>query len=210
MDRILDNDSFSNFQHKMNTLITIEECRREGEQQALKKWYKQYYYDYYGDKEDLLLTAIPTHQKDHFKKWHSSRSGSRFRFVFVTVSPYTNVRFKDFYKRVLKSLKKKWIVSSISCLEWTENEDNTEDIWYNGGLHFHTRLELDGKDPYRVKREFYNTFKHHCEPQCIQTRYSNREDSFIEYIKGYQDGKKKDCYEVSEKYRKKYDLPSTF
>ncbi len=189
----------------------LQENNFIGQNQAQQKLYKEYWYDKYRNDSSLLVEGLCEKERPDFIKYMNYRcKGSRYKYVFITVSPYTDVKYEEFIIKVKKALSKRFIVSSISCIEWISGECYKDGKHFNGGMHFHSRIEIDGKDPYRVKREFYNTFNRLCAPHCVQVRYSNDENSFIDYINGLEKGKEKECIEISNIYRKKYSVPPSF
>lgn len=98
-------------------------------------------------------------------------------------------------KQVNKCLRKKWIVNYM--YRW---ECRGDDI----GIHIHIRCEIkNGKNTYNCKREMWNTFK-----ECVGSRkhvncrYSNRDDAFVKYVKGYRNGSKKEHWDLDEELNK--------
>ncbi len=188
-----------------------DECNYQGERQALEKLYKQFHYDWYINNPSGLEEVVCENKREAFKDWIGNRNNkSRYKYVMITVAPFTDVHYEEFKKMIDKSLRKKFIVNSLSCLEWTGYEVYDGSKFINGGMHLHTRLEIDNKDPYRIKSEFYSTFKHLCQPQCVSIKYSNREDAFVDYIKGVKKGKEKDCTQITKHHRKLYNIPDMF
>lgn len=204
--------------YQLNLLEAMKLYVQMGQQKAIEKIAKEYYYDKYRNEYESLIQAFPQSDQADFRGYMENRSQkSRHKYVMVTVNPLNDTRFEYFYKRIHKALRKCWIQASVTCIEWTAPESFKGGQFYNGGLHMHTRLELvDGKDPYQVKREFYNTFKSICGPAGIKVNYSNREDSFLKYIygsekkKGSPDFLPKECNDITNLYRSHYKVPKTF
>lgn len=203
-------EKYNNIQFN-NELMRIslgQECDLEGERQALIKLNKEFYYDYYkNNPEQLIKYASNDRMRQYKKDYFQTRKNSkcRYKYAMITVAPYKDVELKEFMKKVNKALSKTYIKSSVSCIEWTH--ESSED---NGGMHLHTRIEIQDKDPYRIKKEFYNTFKNLTEPQCVKINYSNDPEAFIDYIKGFKKGVEKDCVPISKSYRKLFNIPDTF
>ncbi len=215
MDRLAELLDKSPLQLDLLRVTMKSECNYNGERQALEKLFKQFHYDWYRDNPEGLEEVVCDKKRESFKVWIGNRNNkSRYKYVMVTVAPFTDVHYEEFRKAIDKSLSKKFIVNSISCIEWTGFEELVDnllvDTYHNGNMHFHARLEIVDKDPYRIKSEFYNTFKHLCEPQCVSALYSNREDAFVDYIKGFKDGKEKECNHFSKHHRKLYNCPDIF
>ncbi len=186
------------------------EQQLKGYREALVKHYKQIAYDYIQDNlENYQFTLFPTINSYYKNEYIPNRKNSkdRYKYIMITVNPYKNVGIDALMKCYNKCIKKKYIVNSLSCLEWTKEAQLPED---NGGLHIHMRFEIDAKDPYRIKGEVYNTFKNVTEPQCVSARYSNRESAFLDYIKGKEKGEIKDCMTYTTRYRNMFDVCATF
>lgn len=213
LDKIKDDLLFNEIRAQMRKDNMKDEAQMLGYQQALIRYYKQIAYDYILDhKEDYEYTLFPKIQK--WYKTYEKNSKSRHKYILITINPFTDVTINELLKAYRKAMKKKYIVSSLSCLEWTQYEQRTNKF-HNGNLHIHIRLEISNKDSYRVREEFYNTFKNLTEKQCVTARYSNTKDSFIRYINGYQKDKTgqyqlKDCIPITKYYRSHYDIPPTF
>ena len=148
---------------------------------------------------DGTARKIGLHRRHDFKNWLIERGRGRHRFIMITVNPIEGTPVELLMKKMEKCCKKKWIKTNMCCIEWRETDK---------GMRCHMRFELkEKKNPYRCKGECYNTFKSIVgNSKHVNVRYGNREDSFIEYVKGFKNGDFKPNRENDLKLRKKYKL----
>jgi len=181
---------------------------------AINKELQLVFTDYIHDNYDIITDILPPKYKKYAIERQESIKGrkGRYKYVFLTIAPYSEVRYQLFKDKINKLLRRKFVLAHVSTIEWTEPERMAGDPpqWVNGNMHFHTRIHIpDTIDPYSIKSLAYNTFKDITTKQCIQARYSNSDIAFIEYIKGYKKGDEKPN-EYSKIYRELYGLPAYF
>ncbi len=188
------------------------DCAFEGEKDAMRKIFKEYFYDYYTNNYQPLVSALEDKHRVPFERYMIVRcSKGRYKYLLVTVAPSTDITYQNFKEKIDKALTKKWIVNSISCIEWTEAEQIRDGEFFNGNMHWHCRIEITkDKNPYRCRMEIYNTFKYMTKPQCVSVRYSNAADSFIKYVEGVKKGDVKQGTKISKLYRDYYKIPDVF
>lgn len=174
-----------------------------GEKSAMKKLFTEYHYDKMCEKPEILKNGIPEYEIDEFMTWMKSKGKSRWKYLLFTINFRHGIDLKLVLKQIGKSLKKKWIVDWIWCLETRGMLG--EEIY---GIHAHIRVKVtNGKYSYECKREMYNTFKNIVgNVQHVNVRYGNREGSFIEYVKGIKKEKIKENALIDKIYRGKNKL----
>ncbi len=193
--------------HSMRQSDLRNEAHLEGERQALIKLNKEYFTDYYRQNpEEIIGTLLNEKHRTAMVEYFKDRKGKgRYKYLFVGINPFTDVTYQELIRLYNKYKNKKWIEKIESCIEWTTGESNTDGKFHNGNMHIHSKIWLDPKkDPYRCRREIYNTFKGVLEYNNVQVEFGNREGSFDQYIRGYKLGKIKPCMEVTTIYRKHY------
>lgn len=119
-------------------------------------------------------------------------------YVMVTVAFKKDIKLDTVLKKWKMLVKKKWIVSSYSCIEWGDNK----------GMHMHVELKYNkGKYNSQIERECINTCKTLVgDNRCIDFRYNTH--GFKKYIEGYRDGKKKNSYDLTIENRVRLGLPN--
>lgn len=167
---------------------------------AIHKLFKEYHYDQIKKNPNSVLRYIPKSEQDIFINYISKRTNTRYRYIMFTINFREDVTFQQAEKKFMKYAKKRWIKNTISCFEWREK---------NKGMHIHSRAELSSKKvPYECKREVYNTFKNLVGNKLhINVRYSNDENSFINYINGFKKNKPKEGSDNNKNMRRALNIP---
>lgn len=140
----------------------------------------EWYYDKICKKPEVFERYLIGPDLDEFSHWNAKRTRIRWKYIMFTINfkPEISLIMADI--KVKKAIKKKWIVRYMYCWEWRDRNEK--------GMHVHMKVELkDGKSPYECRREMYNTFKSLVgNKQHVNSRYSNEEGCFVQYIKGYR------------------------
>lgn len=186
----------------MKTVLSAKrffDCRDE----AIKKILKEFHYDKLINDPDAMGNEVPEFAKDELISWMEQRNSNRYKYAMITINPKEDTDVFRFVKKIQKASTKTWIKHFMWCIEWRE---------INKGMHCHMKVWIEeSKNPYRIKGEMYNTFKHMVGNKLhINIRYSNREGCFEEYIKGYKDGQIKDHHQASLIMRQKCNLNDVY
>lgn len=172
-----------------------------GQDKAKTRIWTEYWYDkWMDDKEfEYLDSWCPKGLKGDMKEYIQSRGKQRWKYVFITVNPMPTVTFSEFFSKIIKAVNKVYVKDYYWCIEWREKDQ---------GMHAHFKIELaEGKSPYQVKGEWYNTFKHYVmNKHHIHVLYTNKKEAFIDYIKGKKNGLPKKNAEWDQIMRKKLGL----
>lgn len=164
--------------------------------EAIKKILKEYNYDMILKDPTLVTDYVPKSLQGDFEKYIGKRTGQRYKYAMFTINFDKDVTFERALKAYKKYVKKIWIDEAMTCFEW--RKEGIERCEFEG-MHIHSKVWFKkGKNPYKAKGEIYNTFKNLVgNPMHINARYSNIENCFEDYIKGYRKGKVKDTNPVS-------------
>lgn len=176
---------------KYEKLLLFYKMKEEG----IKKLLKEFWYDKALEETSVFEDYIPEDMLEEVVEYTSKRNrNSRYKYAMFTINFKEKVTLKNAMKKFEKFRTKKWIEKSMSCMEW-------RGLYL--GMHLHSKVWIkDGKRIYDCKREVYNTFKDLVGNKMhVNVRYSNRENCFEEYIKGYKKGKMKDSFAVTELMR---------
>lgn len=145
-----------------------------------------------------MLSFIPSRHHEDYEKYIANRTGYGKRYMMATINFKPGVDLEIVKKQMKKCLKKIWIEEYMYCYE-IRNEDEEADA----GLHIHLKIwKAKNKKSGECKREIYNTFKHLVNNiQCVNMRHSNIDGCFEKYIRGFKNDDKKDCLDISRRYR---------
>lgn len=173
-------------------------------EKAFMKRLGEFYYDKIVKNPELLAPYIGEDELlNEFSTWNTKRSRSRYKYIMFTINFKEDVTFKEASVKVLKAIKKVWIINYYYSWEWRNGGE---------GMHIHLRTRIkDGKKTYDCKREMYNTFKNLVGNKLhVNVRYSNDDDCFIKYIRGLKlkngEYEQKPNHEWDTVMRKKYHL----
>lgn len=181
--------------------IMREEFFNKCRLKALEKIMIEFNYDNIMENKEYAISYVPEYLNEEFDNWMSDRQESlvrRHKYAMFTINFIEDISFRVMKKKVLKAISKKWVKNPIIRWECRGTEQHYN--WKWKGIHVHIRCEIDGnKNCYRCVGEMYNTFKDivGCRKH-VNARYGDREDSFIEYCKGYKRGKKKEFFDEDE------------
>jgi len=173
--------------------------------EALKKLFKEYWYDNIIHNPETVDDFLPDHSKEDFQKYIAKRTNTRYKYIMFTINPIKDVEVEVLLKQFTKYTKKKWITQHYSCFEWRGST-------IDDGIHIHSKVWLhEDKNPYETKREVFNTFKNLVgNIKHINVRYSNRDYCFEDYIRGIKDGKNKENYHNDLKIRQEHHFKDTY
>lgn len=189
---------------KQEMRLKILKETMEDKKKALRKRVQEFYYDKCLEDPVDILERIPNCDKEQFIEWAGNRNRvGRYKYIMYTINFKPGTEWAKAKKKILKSMKKKWIINALGCIEWRNG---------NSGMHCHIRCEVkDDKNVYRCKGELYNTFK-----DCVgnklhvNVKYSNIEGAYVNYVKGIKKGEKKINNVNDVELRKKYGIPTVF
>lgn len=176
---------------------------------AMQKIEREFWYDkIIKDPEWLRGQYNDTIEKDLIK-YISKRGRCRYKFIMFTINPVEGTNLELFKRKLIKATKKTWIKKFMYCLE-VRKRNHTEGGYL--GMHAHMWTEVDNdKYSYDCKREMYNTFKNLVGNKMhVNCRYSNNENAFKDYIRGFKRGIEKDCMHVTEEFRKENNIKDIY
>ncbi len=174
---------------------------------GIQVWKEFWYEQFIDDECDQLQEFCPKYMRTRMREYLQTRQKNRYKFALITINPREGTNIAEFSKKIQKATGKVWIKDFSYVYEW-RNIDL--------GLHVHIKVAInEDKNPYRIKGEFYNTFKHLVgNKKHVDVRYSNRKDCFEKYLRGLKKGlggyepKKTHIYDIE--MRKKYNLEDIY
>lgn len=160
---------------------------------ALKKHYREFWYkllEKTDNNGEYLVTKgiVEGEMKDLFNQYMDKKTEwkkKKYKYMMFTINPTEDCLLIWLLNKINKGVKKKWIKNYIWCIEWRDEFK---------GMHAHIRVEvLHGKRAKECNKEMYNTFKE-ClgNPMHCNWKGSDREDAFVDYVKGIKEGKPKE------------------
>ncbi len=187
---------------------TVTGMKKKQIMKLLGQWYYQKL------KTDWYQAAnwLSPDDKADFNHWMTQKNQITFKYVLLTVNPPDITKFEDLHKKTIKCSKKKWIGEAKWCYE---TRGMGQHLFKNTpiGIHMHMQIIMNKeKKPSEIRRETFNTFKDVVEDnhKAIHFRFSNRENSFSDYIEGIKDGKDKKYAETDQTFRKQNNLPDWY
>lgn len=156
-----------------------------------KLWREFWYYRLTDHQDEMgnytVCKLAPDSIRSEMSNWLNKKAkmrGTKYKYCMFTINFKEEIDIEYIKKKLKKCLTKNWIEQYIYCYEWRDIDK---------GMHVHLKTWIkEGKVVYNCKKEVYNTFKDLVGNKLhVNVRYSNRNDCFNEYIKGYKLGQVK-------------------
>lgn len=192
---------------ELDVLVDWENIKKK----VVHKRIGEYLYDMMQKEPDMMKRYVPKTEWKKFRQYTQERGSNRYKYCMITINPREGIDVDHFVKKVCKAVKKTWVRCYGWCIEWRKYLPPSPFNDGGGiGMHAHVVIEFKkGKNPYRAKGEFYNTFKHLVgNRKHVDIKYSNRDGAFLDYVQGLKGGKPKENAKWDNHLRGLHEIPT--